>query len=133
MAKDVCEILEMSDTRRSIARLDEGERLLTPPTDSSGGIQDRLVINELGLMRRIMRSNKEGQIVPTAGVHDAVPQIKRTPDITKIDQSPFHALFIPIVFTYARSITLASSIFAFSFSQACSSVSAANRNLESEM
>jgi prophage antirepressor-like protein len=57
VAKDVCDILELSDVSMSLAKLDDDEKgtnkICTP-----GGMQDMSVITESGLYTLIMRSNK---------------------------------------------------------------------------
>lgn len=79
VAKDVCEALEIGDTRRAVERLDRDEWSLTPITDSLGRNLETYVINEPGLIRLIMRSKKEeAKIFQRWVFHDVLPQIRRT-------------------------------------------------------
>ena len=57
--KDVCGVLDISDTRRVAERLDEYECSKTPVTDKIGRKQNTYVVNESGLYNVILRSDKE--------------------------------------------------------------------------
>jgi prophage antirepressor-like protein len=58
VAKDVCEILEISDTRKSVNLLDEDERNITPVMDAMGRRQETFIINEPGLYSLVLKSRK---------------------------------------------------------------------------
>jgi prophage antirepressor-like protein len=62
VAKDICDILGLSNSRKSITSLDEDERtdVTISYTSSNGVVQKRKVkaVNESGLYTLIMRSNK---------------------------------------------------------------------------
>lgn len=64
-AKDVCEILEIGDTRRAVERLDEDERILTPLTDGVGRLQHMYVVNEPGLYSLILGSRAVYRVMAT--------------------------------------------------------------------
>jgi len=81
VAKDVCEILTIGDTRRAVERLDEDEWSLTPVIDSMGREQDTYTVNESGLYNLILRSDKTeakrfrkwvtSEVLPTIRRHGA--------------------------------------------------------------
>jgi len=57
VAKDVCDVLELSKNRDAVARLDVDERG-SVLVDTPGGKQEMTTINESGLYALIIRSNK---------------------------------------------------------------------------
>lgn len=57
IAKEVCEILEISKYRDAVSRLDDDERV-SVKVDTLGGEQDMIAISESGLYTLIIRSNK---------------------------------------------------------------------------
>lgn len=76
--KDVCEILELKQSHRVAARLDDDEKggtFLTTP----GGDQEMTIINESGLYSVILRSNKpEAKAFKRWITHEVLPSIRRT-------------------------------------------------------
>lgn len=58
IAKDVCDILELENSRKAVTALDEDEVTKSYITDSLGRKQETTVINESGLYALIVRSNK---------------------------------------------------------------------------
>ena len=58
IAKEVCEILELSTTSRAVENLDDDEVSKTHTIDSLGRNQEVLIISESGLYTLIIRSNK---------------------------------------------------------------------------
>lgn len=78
VAKDVCEVLEISKYRDAVARLDEDER---EPVivDTLGGKQEMVAINEAGLYSLIMVSRKpEAKSFKRWITHDVIPTIRKT-------------------------------------------------------
>lgn len=88
VAKDVCDILGLVDTRQAVERLDEDERYKTPVIDSLGRTQETYIINESGLYSLILRSNKPqakgfkkwvtSQVLPSirkTGAYGTTPQL----------------------------------------------------------
>ncbi len=74
VAKDVCDVLELSNSRMAVQELDEDEKgvskIYTP-----GGIQDMTVISEAGLYALVLRSNKpEAKAFSRWVRHDVLPQ-----------------------------------------------------------
>ena len=57
VAKDVCDVLELSDVSMSVAKLDDDEKLIQKIL-VSGQNRDVITINESGLYALIVRSNK---------------------------------------------------------------------------
>lgn len=79
VAKDVCTILDISDTRRAVERLDEDERSLTPLTDSIGRSQPVYIVNEPGLYSLILGSRKpEAKQFKRWITHEVIPSIRKT-------------------------------------------------------
>lgn len=79
VAKDVCTILDISDTRRAVERLDEDERSLTPLTDSIGRSQPAYIVNEPGLYSLILGSRKpEAKQFKRWITHEVIPSIRKT-------------------------------------------------------
>lgn len=58
IAKEVCKILGISNSRDAVSKLDEDEVGKTDTIDSLGRHQEVLIINESGLYTLIIRSNK---------------------------------------------------------------------------
>lgn len=59
VAKDVCDILEIKDTRTIIERLDEDEWGKTTVIDNLGRNQDTYILTESGVYEAVIRSNKK--------------------------------------------------------------------------
>lgn len=77
VAKDVCDILELTNIRPSLAALDEDEKgvhtIYTP-----GGNQEMTVISEPGLYSLILRSRKpEAKAFKRWVTHEILPSIRR--------------------------------------------------------
>jgi len=78
VAKDVCNVLEISDARKSVNLLDEDERNIIPVTDSLGRNQDTFIINEPGLYSLILRSRKpEAKEFKRWITHEVIPSIRK--------------------------------------------------------
>ena len=78
VAKDVCDILEISKYRDAISRLDEDERA-SVKVDTLGEKQEMIAINEAGVYTLTMRSNKpEAKKFRRWVTHEVIPQIMRT-------------------------------------------------------
>lgn len=78
IAADVCAVLDLSETHRAVAGLDDDEKdrhTVTTP----GGQQEMTVINEPGLYSLILRSRKkEAKAFKRWITHDVVPSIRKT-------------------------------------------------------
>lgn len=78
IAKDVCDILEISNHRDATSNLDDDEKGVAK-IDTLGGMQNMTVINESGLYTLLMRSNKEEAKPFRRWVtHDVLPSIRKT-------------------------------------------------------
>lgn len=77
VAKDVCDILEISNHRDATSNLDDDEKGVAK-IDTLGGMQDMTVISEAGLYTLLLRSNKE-QARPFRRwvTHEVVPSIRK--------------------------------------------------------
>lgn len=79
VGKDVCDVLELTDARKSISLLDEDERNIIPVTDALGRQQETYIINEPGLYSLILRSRKpEAKAFKRWIVHEVLPSIRKT-------------------------------------------------------
>ena len=77
VAKDVCDILELSNHRMAIHGLDDDEKGVSK-VYTPGGIQDMTVISESGLYTLSLRSNKEEAKPFRRWVtHDVLPSIRK--------------------------------------------------------
>ena len=78
VAKDVCDVLEISKYRDAISRLDKDERV-SVKVDTLGGTQRMTAINESGLYTLIFRSNKpEAKQFSRWVRHEVLPTIRKT-------------------------------------------------------
>jgi len=78
VAKDVCDILEHTNHKMAVARLDEDEVSKVYLTDSLGREQETTIVNEAGLYSLVLTSN-----MPKAKdfkrwiTHEVIPQIRK--------------------------------------------------------
>ena len=78
VAKDVCEILEISKYRDAITKLDDDERCPVK-VDTLNGTQEMTAISESGLYTLIIRSNKpEAKKFRRWVTHEVLPSIRKT-------------------------------------------------------
>lgn len=79
VAKDVCEVLNHSNHKVAVSRLDEDEVSKVYLTDSLGRNQKTTVINESGLYSLILTSNKpEAKQFKRWITHEVLPTIRKT-------------------------------------------------------
>jgi prophage antirepressor len=82
VAKDVCEVLELSDVSMSVAKLDDDEKLVQK-LFVSGQNRDMIIVNESGLYTLIMRSNKpEARLFRKWVTSEVLPSIRATGQYT---------------------------------------------------
>lgn len=75
--KDVCDVLEISNSRNVAARLDVDEKGVHQ-ADTLGGSQQMLIINEPGLYSVILRSEKpEAKQFKRWITHEVIPSIRK--------------------------------------------------------
>jgi len=78
VAKDVCDVLELTDASKTVSRLDEDEKLIRK-LFVSGQNRDVTVINESGLYSLVLTSNKpEAKEFKRWITHDVIPAIRKT-------------------------------------------------------
>lgn len=79
IAGDVCALLEISNSRDAIGRLDADERNTVALTDGTPGNPNRTIVNESGLYSLILSSRKpEAKAFKRWVTHEVLPQIRRT-------------------------------------------------------
>lgn len=79
VAKDVCDILEIANSRDALARLDEDERGVVSTDTPTGGRQQSAAVNEPGLYSLILGSRKpEARAFKRWVTHEVLPQLRRT-------------------------------------------------------
>jgi anti-repressor protein len=77
VAKDVCEILDISKHRDAVARLDDDERG-SAVVDTPGGPQEMAAVNEYGLYSLVMQSRKpEAKTFKRWITHEVIPSIRK--------------------------------------------------------
>lgn len=78
VGKDVCDILEHSNSRMALDRLDDDEKGVSS-TDTLGGKQEMQVVNEPGLYSLILGSRKpEAKVFKRWVTHEVLPTIRQT-------------------------------------------------------
>lgn len=86
IAKDVCDILGLSNSRKALAALDEDEKSSVTISDGTPGSPVRATVSEAGLYTLVMRSRKpEAKAFRRWVTHEVLPSIRRhgmyaTPD-----------------------------------------------------
>jgi len=79
VAKDVCEILGLSNSRKAVAQLDEDDVTKSYIVDNLGKKQEANIISESGLYALIIRSNKpQARAFRKWVTSEVLPQIRRT-------------------------------------------------------
>jgi len=78
VAKDVCDILDLGNSRMALERLDDDEKGVSL-IDTPGGPQQMQVVNEPGLYTLILGSRKkEAKEFKRWITHEVIPQIRKT-------------------------------------------------------
>lgn len=78
VAKDVCDILEISNNRDAISQLDSDEKNTVVISDGIPGNPNKTIISEPGLYKLIMRSRKPGACEFQRWVtHEVLPTIRK--------------------------------------------------------
>lgn len=78
VAKDVCDVLELGNSRQALTRLDEDEKGVIS-TDTLGGSQEMSIVNEPGLYTLILGSRKpEAKAFKRWVTHEVLPAIRKT-------------------------------------------------------
>lgn len=77
VAKDVCECLDIGNSRDAVAALDEDEKGVDS-IDTPGGAQEMSIISEAGLYSLILRSRKpEAKVFKRWITHEVLPAIRK--------------------------------------------------------
>lgn len=93
VAKDVCDALELSNSRKSVSALDGDQVRVSPLVTPLGGMQNLQIINESGLYNLIFRSNKpEAKKFRRWVTETVLPSIRKTGAYGVVTQSPIAAL-----------------------------------------
>lgn len=78
VAKDICETLEIQNSRDAMQRLDEDEKGVVL-TDTLGGAQELQAVNEPGLYTLVLGSRKpEAKTFKRWITHEVIPAIRKT-------------------------------------------------------
>jgi prophage antirepressor-like protein len=78
VAKDICEILDLSNTSMAIDKLDDDEKDNIKDIDSVGRKHNVSIINEPGLYSLVLRSNKpEAKRFKRFVTHEILPSIRK--------------------------------------------------------
>ena len=78
VAKDVCECLDLANSRDAVSRLDDDEKGVGK-ADTLGGSQDMVLISESGLYTLVMRSNKpDAKVFRKWVTSEVLPSIRKT-------------------------------------------------------
>lgn len=79
VAKDVCEVLEIGNSRMAVSRLDEDGVSSTDIIDSLGRTQNAATVNEAALYELVFQSRKpEARNFKRWITHEVLPQIRKT-------------------------------------------------------
>lgn len=79
VAKDVCEVLEINNSRQAVARLDEDGVSTTDVIDSLGRVQTAAIVSEAALYELVFLSRKpEAKNFKRWITHEVLPQIRKT-------------------------------------------------------
>lgn len=79
VAKDVCDCLEISNSRQAFSRLDDDEKNSVILNDGTPGNPEKSIVNEYGLYSLVMSSRKpEAKAFKRWITHDVLPTLRRT-------------------------------------------------------
>lgn len=77
-AVDICDVLEVGNSRQALARLDEDEKGVIS-NDTPGGRQQLAAVNEAGMYTLVLTSRKsEAKSFKRWVTHEVLPEIRRT-------------------------------------------------------
>lgn len=79
VAKDACDVLELSNVGQALARLDDDEKSSITLNDGTPGNPNRAIVSESGLYALVLASRKsEAHEFKRWVTHEVLPQIRRT-------------------------------------------------------
>ena len=97
VAKDVCDCLDLANSRDAVSRLDDDEKGVGK-ADTLGGSQDMMLISESGLYTLVMRSNKpEAKVFRKWVTSEVLPSIRKTGSYGMSQISRKDQLFLAII------------------------------------
>lgn len=77
VAKDVCDCLDLSNSRKALSRLEDDEKGVTS-SDTLGGKQEMATVNEYGLYSLVLSSRKpEAKEFKRWITHDVLPSLRK--------------------------------------------------------
>ena len=92
VAKDVCDCLDIGNSRQALTYLDEDEKGVTT-NDTLGGVQEMSIVSESGLYSLILRSRKsESKTFKRWIVREVIPTIRKTGSYSMAPRSYAEAL-----------------------------------------
>lgn len=102
VAADVCAVLEIRNVSQACKRLDTDERDALCFSDTTGRQQEVLMVNEPGLYKILLRSNKpEAKAFQRWVTHEVLPQIRQT---GAYGQPPPETLHNPVLQALAETM-----------------------------
>ena len=109
VAKDVCEILELTNPTKALLGLDSDEKGLTT-IQSLGGPQEMNIVNEPGLYTLIFKSRKaEAKTFKRWVTHEVLPAIRKTGSYA----APTTPATDPVIVELSKRLTLAEIVTLF--------------------
>lgn len=79
VAKDVCDCLEINNSRQALSRLDDDEKNSVILNDGTAGNPEKSIVNEYGLYSLVLSSRKpEAKEFKRWITHDVLPALRRT-------------------------------------------------------
>lgn len=79
VAKDICNCLEINNSRQALIRLDDDEKSSVILNDGTPGNPEKSIVNEYGLYNLVLSSRKpEAKEFKRWITHDVIPQIRKT-------------------------------------------------------
>jgi prophage antirepressor-like protein len=123
VAKDVCDVLEISNSRDAVSTLDSDDLTSEIPT-AGGQRREMTLVNEPGLYSLIFKSRTEASLAFKRWVtHDVLPKLRKTgsysvvPPVQGVSQRP--AYWTAAAFVEARGLPIVPNVLGKSAAQYC--------------
>jgi prophage antirepressor-like protein len=127
VAKDVCSVLDISNDRMVVSRLDERDVSQSDIIDSTGRMQKTNIINESGLYTLILRSDKpQAKAFQRWITAEVLPAIRKTGTYAALNAKPI--TIIPLTKEFRAAMEMARAI-GFSGNQAVLSANKAVKKI----
>lgn len=79
VAKDICDCLEINNSRQALSRLDDDEKNSVILNDGTAGNPEKSIVNEYGLYSLVLSSRKpEAKEFKRWITHDVLPTLRKT-------------------------------------------------------